>query len=473
MKSSELNADRLIVRPRPIRRIGLISPYSGGNLGNAAIISAVIVNIRKRIPGVEILGVTLSPGETSRRHGIAAFPLAGVSLPYYSVFDLGIPKTSHRQAPKFGRIKQWLKKIPVLRSFVRAIRVCGMELAHIVAVARVVRKLDRAIVPGGGALDEFWGGPWGHPWALFKWSVLCRVYGVPFLFVSVGKSSLERPLSRFFVRIALRLAEYRSYRDHESKLAVQTLIDARNDPVYPDLAFSYPSPVVQTSHGNGPQDGRLVVGVSPMAYCDPRAWPRKDERRYAAYISHLSEMVKWLIGEGHRVLFFTTDSPDTTAVDDVQAMISGAAIDAGSIQILPASTEHSPDSFLRGISGADLIIASRLHGVILSHLNTTPVLALSFDPKVDAHMNAMEQKDYCLNIDHLQLDVLIERFTALKAARQRVQAHLRPAALRFRNLLDLQYDLILGVPNSNSVSGDYHDEIKAVPLSEIGGLRTR
>jgi polysaccharide pyruvyl transferase WcaK-like protein len=239
------------------------------------------------------------------------------------------------------------------------------------------------------------------------------------------------------------------------------------------LAFSYPSPVVQTSHGNGPQDGRLVVGVSPMAYCDPRAWPCKDERRYAAYISHLAEMVKWLIGEGHRVLFFTTDSPDTTAVDDVQAMISGAAIDAGSIQILPASTEHNPDSFLRGISGADLIIASRLHGVILSHLNTTPVLALSFDPKVDAYMNAMEQKDYCLNIDHLQLDVLMERFTTLKAARQRVQAHLRLAALRFRNLLDLQYDQILGVPNSNSVSGDYHDEIKAFPLPEIGGLRTR
>jgi polysaccharide pyruvyl transferase WcaK-like protein len=473
MNSSELNVDRVSVRHRPIRRVGLITPYSGGNLGNATIISAAIVNIRKRIPDVEILGITLSPGETSRRHGIEGFPLAGISIPYYRVFESGISETSQRQIPKPGRIKQWLKKIPLLRSFVRAIRACGAELAHILAAARVVRKLDRAIVPGGGALDEFWGGPWGHPWALFKWSVLCKVYGVPFLFVSVGKSALERPLSRFFVRIALRLAEYRSYRDLESKIAVQTLIDARNDPVFSDLAFSYPCPVVQSSHGNISPDDRLLVGVSPIAYCDPRSWPHKDEARYAAYVSHLAEMVQWLLEKGHRVLFFTTDGPDIATVDDVRAMISGAAIDAGSIQILPGSTEHSPDSFLKGISGADLIIASRLHGVILSHLNATPVLALSFDPKVDAHMNAMEQQDYCLNIDHLKLDALIERFTALRAARQRVQAQLRSTALRFRDLLDQQYDRILGVSKSVSVSGDHLNEVNALRPSEVGGLRAR
>src|ERR1700734_857779 len=141
MKSSELKVERVSVRNRPIRRIGLITPYSGGNLGNATIISAAIVNIRKRIPGVEILGITLSPGETSRRHGIEGFPLAGISIPFYRVFESGTSESSQRKTPKPGRIKEWLKKIPLLRSLVRAIRACGRELAHIVAAARVVRKL--------------------------------------------------------------------------------------------------------------------------------------------------------------------------------------------------------------------------------------------------------------------------------------------------------------------------------------------
>ena len=85
--------------------------------------------------------------------------------------------------------------------------------------------------------------------------------------------------------------------------------------------LAIPVPDVQTSRGNDLVDGRLVVGVSPIAYCDPRAWPHKDERRYAAYVSQFAELVKWIIGKGHHVLFFTTDSPDTATVDDVRTLI--------------------------------------------------------------------------------------------------------------------------------------------------------
>jgi polysaccharide pyruvyl transferase WcaK-like protein len=462
--------DRLLTPYRPIRRIGLISPTSG-NLGNAAMQSAMITNLRKRIAGVEILGITLNPDDTRRRHGIEAFPLAAVSRTNYALYTSDGTNWRPRHTRKFERIKQALKKIPVFRSFLRAIRICATELTHLAAAARVVSKLDRVVVPGGGALDDFWGGAWGQPWTLFKWSVLSRVYGVPFLFVSIGKCSLERPLSRFFARIALRLAAYRSYRDHVSKIGVQTLIDARNDPVYPDLAFSYPCPAVQASHSDGSWDGRLVIGVSPIAYCDPRAWPLKDGRRYTAYVSELARMVKWLIKERHHVLFFTTDYPDTATLDDVRAMIPGSVAAGDVIQILPGSTEQSVDSFLEGISLTDLTIASRLHGVILSHLNTTPVLALSFDPKVDAHMNAMDQQDYCLSIDHLELETLIARFNALNRARKRERDRLRSAALRFRAELDLQYDRILTTRHSMLMTGEYQDRIEGFQGAGIGTVR--
>jgi len=462
--------DRLLTPYRLIRRIGLISPTSG-NLGNATMQSAMIANLRKRIPGVEILGITLNPDDTRRRHGIEAFPLAAVSHTNYALYISDSTNWRPRHTRKFGRIKQALKRIPAFRSFLRAIRICAMELTHFAAAARVVSKLDRVVVPGGGALDDFWGGAWGQPWAYFKWSVLSRVYGVPFLFVSIGKSPLERPLSRFFFRVALRLAEYRSYRDPESKIGVQTLIDARNDPVYPDLAFSYPCSVLQTARDGAPHHGRLTVGVSPMAYCDPRAWPLKDERRYAAYVSQLAEMVKWLIKEGHRILFFTTDYPDTATLDDVRAMIPGSAAAGDVIQILPGAAEQSPDTLLEGISDADLTIASRLHGVILSHLNTTPVLALSFDSKVDAHMNAMDQQDYCLSIDHLELEMLIARFNALNRARKRERDRLRSAALRFRRELELQYDRILTTRHSMPMTGEYQDRIEGFQRACIATVR--
>ena len=125
--STKPNKDCLFAPSCEIRRIGLISPYTGGNSGNAAIISAIIANIHKRVAGVEILGITLNPPETRRRHGIEAFPLAGVSRPFYGVFNSEGSRTSRRRPAMFAQIKQWLKSIPGLRSFVSATRNFAMS----------------------------------------------------------------------------------------------------------------------------------------------------------------------------------------------------------------------------------------------------------------------------------------------------------------------------------------------------------
>jgi polysaccharide pyruvyl transferase WcaK-like protein len=472
MSSSQSNGNPHFTANGKILRIGLISPTSG-NLGNAAMQSSMIANLRKRIPGVEIIGITLNPGDTRRRHGIEAFPLAAVSRPNYGLYDSGPLETTPQQPPKLGAIRQSLKKSHLLRSCWVGIRTFRLEIAHIVAAARLVRNLDRLMIPGGGALDDFWGGPWGQPWALFKWSLLSKVFGVPFLFVSIGKCSLEGQLSHFFAKSALRTASYRSYRDNDSKLAVRTLIDSSNDPVYPDLAFSYPDPIVGNPRDGSTEDGRLVVGFSPIAYCDPRAWPYKDERRYAAYVSKLGEVVNWLLTEKYRVLFFTTDSPDSATMEDIKALIPTGALTGDAIQFLPGSDEQSVDSLLKGISRVDLTIASRLHGVILSHLNSTPVLALSFDGKVDSHMRSIGQAHYCLNIDDFRLDTLSERFNALKLSREQESAQISRTTSTFRHQLDGQYNHILGGSQSNSVTRDNHSQIGTDQLAEISKLRTK
>jgi polysaccharide pyruvyl transferase WcaK-like protein len=437
------NTDNDLTPNHTIRRIGLISPCLG-NLGNAAILSSMVANIRKRIPDAEIIGITLSPEDTRRRHGIDAFPITCASRANYSPSNPNNSEAQHQPTNGLWRIKEGLKRIPFLRYLVRAVRLVCMELAHIVAASRLVRKLDRVIITGGGALDEFWGGPWGHPWTLFKFAVLSRVWRVPFLFVSVGKCSLEHPLSRFFARNALSLAEYRSYRDNDSKIAVQTLLHSSGDPVCPDLAYSYRCPDLPGRRNHILQDERLVVGVSPISYCDPRVWPLKDEQRYARYLHELAEMVKWLIRQRHLVLLFATDSPDVDTICDLQAMISDGSVDARSVQVLPGPPEQTTEGLLRGICQADLVIASRLHGVILSQLIAIPVLGISYDRKVDVHMSDIGQSEHCVNIDHVDASALIERFSVLRDVRERESAHLKRAVQLYREQVDAQYDRLLG-----------------------------
>lgn len=438
------NPTRYFSRGRPIRRLALVSPWAGGNLGNSTILSAVIFSLSERIPDVEFVGITLNPEQTRRRFGIESFPLSAACGLNHGRLKTSDSEVAQRQNLSSLRTIQWLKRVPLFGSLLRTMRAWTREIVHIAAAARIVRRLDGIIIPGGGALDEFWGGTWAHPWNLLKWSVLGRVYRVPFFFKSVGKCCLERPLSRFFVRIALRLASYRSYRDPDSKEAVQVLINAPNDPVFPDLAFSYPTPVTGASASIDKPDKWLVIGISPIAYCDPRVWPVKDEGLYRAYLYQLAEILKWMLKQGHQLLFFATDSPDLETIEDV-LRVADISENSSAIRMLPGPVEQSINHHLEAIGRADLVVASRLHGVILSHLVAVPVLAISYDQKVDVQMAIARQKDYCLDINSLELGSFVNRFEALKAAREREAASLRSDAALFRQQLDSQYDRIFGI----------------------------
>jgi polysaccharide pyruvyl transferase WcaK-like protein len=143
------------------------------------------------------------------------------------------------------------------------------------------------------------------------------------------------------------------------------------------------------------------------------------------------------------LFFFATDSPDLETIKDLLAQIDDLPRGSDAILTLPGPVEQSIDGHLEGIGQADLIVASRLHGVILSHLVAVPALAISYDPKVDAQMRIAKAEAYCLDIDDLALNQFIERFEALNAARVRESAHLRSLARLFRQQLDPQYDQIL------------------------------
>ena len=83
MRKTDSRKDITNVQGRTLERIGLLTPHTGGNLGDAAIQDALIYNIHKRLPQAEIWGFTLYPADTEKRHHIRAYPLTSLSLPFY------------------------------------------------------------------------------------------------------------------------------------------------------------------------------------------------------------------------------------------------------------------------------------------------------------------------------------------------------------------------------------------------------
>lgn len=440
----QANLERFPGASREPGRVALLSPYSD-NLGDAAILSSIIQNAYARLRQVEFFAFTLNPEVMRRQHGIDGTYLT--ETPRENYF-WGCPRSNgesrNEKAKPRVPLRETLKRVTVLRVTVRWMRIVRLELVHTAKVAKALRTCDLVLIAGGGALDEFWGGPWGHPWTLFKFAVLCRLFRISLGFISVGKCAVEKPLSRLFIRYALRVAGIRTYRDDTSLAAASGLFRQPEDRVCPDLAYGYCLPAQSAGSRFRDRSEKPVVALSPIACYDPRVWPVKDGSRYKRYVAELAKAVDCLLDQGCRIVLFTTDSPDCRAADDLLAASQYSTANRGLIRVLPGPPAQTIDGLMRELCAVDLVIASRLHGVLLSHLVELPVLAIAYDPKVDVHMKAIGQEAYCLKFDHFSARELIDRFNVLAGVRLQEAANVKREVHQYCQQVQTQYDLLFG-----------------------------
>lgn len=432
-------------------RVALMTPYTGTNLGDWAIQEAAIANIRERYPDVSLHLVTIFPVDTEELHGVPSVPIncfapwPGDAPPPGVAIDSDDEHARFDRTPGFlGRLKETIKSArfaySILKPTVDALRLARDESRHVGRTYRFLKGMDLLVVSGGGQLDEYWGGPWDHPYALFKWGLLAKLSGTRFIVLSVGTCALESNLSLFFIRQALRLASYRSYRDRRSKELLHPMEFTRSDAVYPDLAFSYSDDVDFEQRPESETSGR-VVGVSPIAYLG-KGWPKQDEAVFRQYFETLTGFVRTLLERGYSVVLFSTDGVDRAIVSDmVEALENEEGLDTSKLR---HPRTHTLPEFLEQVRQVDYVVASRLHGVILSHRLCLPVLAVSYDRKVDTHMEDVGLSKHTVDIHDLSLSSLVAAFDALISESQSIRSTLRGVNDRYERELRHQYDAVLG-----------------------------
>ena len=133
---------------------------------------------------------------------------------------------------------------------------------------------------------------------------LCRC---KLLFVSVGAGPIYSALGRCFVKSALSLADFRSYRDNATKQYLKHIgFRADNDRVYPDLVFSLPETVIPRQD-NTKKSRRTVVGLGLMDYAGKYSTPRPSNEIYLAYLENLASFVRWLLARENDVRLLIGD----------------------------------------------------------------------------------------------------------------------------------------------------------------------
>lgn len=426
--------------------VALISPCGWGNLGDAAIVDSAIHAVRSRLVGTPLLALTLNPEDTEARHGVPAFTCSGFSRPYYGVRQKGdrsvvapyLNGTANDERPPtlLNELRARTEALPVVHQAWVLARSARDDVRHRHSLERSTRKLRHIVVAGGGQLDDFWGGAFGHPYVLFRWARHAAKIGAKFSILSVGTGSLHTPLARFFVHRALDAASYRSFRDSGSRglLGSPRYADM---PVVPDLAYGFPI----EPYRNRPQSARErpLVALLPIAYCEPRVWPVADQARYTSYIARVAKLALGVLESGNDLVLFGTDGTDNRSVADLHAELGRRATPElyARVSIAPVMTHQA---MFAALAEASAVIASRLHGVLLSHLLGLPVLAISYERKVATLMRTMEQEPYCLSIDSFEPEAALARFSELMARRGELSSAILSRVTGFAREVNQQYD---------------------------------
>jgi hypothetical protein len=116
-------------------RIALLTPYNGGNLGDAAIQDSLIANIRLRLPAAQFSGICLNCDNFLERHGTDAFPMCALDMPFYHMLygtignqpmdGVNLQAASHKGL-KSG-LKRSVKSVQPLWRLLKGIQACGRE----------------------------------------------------------------------------------------------------------------------------------------------------------------------------------------------------------------------------------------------------------------------------------------------------------------------------------------------------------
>lgn len=429
-------------------KIGLLGPFSFGNLGNAALQQTLVEYLQQRFPDAEFYGCCIDPGESAKARQILPFPL-NRHVPWPPKSESVAPnRVEMDESPEKPRpIREWVNRTPLLsRAWRRArtvwfkLKEVREELAFCYEALRFAKEFRLLVIGLGGVFDEAWGDKWGDLYSFFRWAVLARLAGTPLICLSVGVEQINSRLAKFFCRTALSLAAYRSFRDVESMQKVEAIGVTGKNQVFPDLAFA----LQQRGRRETAADHRNLraVGISPMAYCDPRFWPIKDFPVYQVYLKKLSSFVSWLLRNGYEVVLFSTQvSMDVMAVDELKALVLEELPLSLHARLIDAKL-RTVDECLALLSQLGTVVTSRLHGVILASLVSTPVLAISHASKIDRLMEDMELQDYLLNIRRIELPLLVDRFQSLEANHEVVSRSIQRSVAKYGLAVETQLDLV-------------------------------
>jgi polysaccharide pyruvyl transferase WcaK-like protein len=444
-------------RPSPAKspRFAVYGFYGNENLGDEAIVEAVIDNIRELIPGAELTCISVNPVDSRVRHKVAADSIFLPAKEYRShrerIAEEGFaisqgPKVSQEIAhnPSF---RQKVKSLPVVRRCISLVRgvigiptVFARERRFVSHIRAVLNRTEALLISGSNQFLDNFGGWSQFPYTLWMWTFFAKRAKVPVVFISVGAGPIFSALSMRLICRAIRRADYLSLRDTGS---VELLgLEATSTRVMPDLAFSHKSATVTSALSRDfSLDRAPVVGINPMAVHARGYWYEVDDEKFTAYVNKLAQLVQELEHKGNEFILVANQPRDELVINEVIE----AAVSNGSSRAELESRFHmstTVEEYLQNASKADIIIATRFHATVLGLLLARPVIGLCYYKKSAELLREFALGDHAYDIDKFSSEDVIKSIGALGKNYEPCARSVASRVIDYRAQLRMQYETV-------------------------------
>ena len=178
-----------------------------------------------------------------------------------------------------------------------------------------------------------------------------------------------------------------------------------------------------------------------MTYSKEYSTSRPASALHAAYLDNLASVSKWLLARKRDVRLLIGDRADVPTAQKFKELLRNESrvIDRGHTIDEPIL---SVQDLLSQISATDVVVATRFHNIILALLCEKPVIAISFHQKCESLMSAMDLSAYCLDMNDLKANTLIEKLSDIEFNAAELKLAIRERVGRFRSALNEQYRVI-------------------------------
>ena len=398
-------------------RIILYGHFGSGNVGNDSSLEAALFHVRKYRPDADILCVCNGPQVVKDRFGIETLPM-----------DESAAKRAEHSGSRSRLKRVWSRLLDELNFWLKR--------------PAWFQRGDQFLIVGTGAVDDMAvKHPWNAPYELYKWCKTARMGGAQVIFLSVGVGPIMNRVSRFLMLKALRMADYRSYRELAAFNYLQGIgFDTFGDALYPDLVFSLPKESLPAAQQ--PFSAARVVGLGLINYYGWRNDPRIGEAVYQEYFSKITRFASWLFEQGHTIRILSGDATDQRPVQEFIDFLNQEGKPEWRKKLVAEGITTVNDLFQQ-IAQTDLVVASRFHNVLCSLMLERPVISLGYHEKNANLMAEMGLEDYDQHIEHFTFEKLIEQFECYTSNMEQSIQRIRTKNEQYRQRLDEQYRQIL------------------------------